>query len=108
MTAMKHRGINIRDYAEPVSEDQLKPGVVYFSVQFLDPEMLIPIVEPFVFLGQDISGSQNGFFYFQRAESYRRGLRYKPSDKRNLSEFQVAKSNGMKHIFTFERALDVL
>src|SRR5438270_11610629 len=97
-----------KSYAEPVTKDRLIPGEVYFSLQFADSNLLIPIMEPFIFLGQDLDPDAIGLFYFQRYESYQRGLRFKPSSKGKLMEFQVATSNGMNHIFEYDRALDVL
>jgi hypothetical protein len=108
VTNMRYQGTKVKPYSEPITSNRLKLGEVYFSLQFADPDLLIPIMEPYVFLGQDLNPRAKGLFYFQRVESYQRGVRYKASGKRNMNEFQVARSNGMNHIFEYERALDVL
>lgn len=105
---MKYRGIEIKDYAEPVRVEDLEVGEVYFSVQFLDPALRVPIVETLVFLGENLDSEHKGLFYFQQAESYERGVRFKPSNKVRINDFQVARRDGMKHIFQFDHAVDVL
>jgi hypothetical protein len=39
----------VKPYAETVPPDKLQVGTVYFAVNFIDDEMLIPIMEPKVF-----------------------------------------------------------
>lgn len=92
-------------YAEPVDVSALQEGRVYFAFGFLDTEMLIPSLEPVVFIGRDLEPGE-GLFYFQDAESYRRGVR---SDSKD-ADIEAVFTCGAKpsHIFDFEFALNQL
>src|SRR5215207_3424001 len=63
-------------YAEVVSPLELKEGSIYFSVTFLDEEMLIPTMEAFVYIGRDLESEDSGQLYFQDAVSHQEGVRY--------------------------------
>ena len=104
---MAHFEREVPTYSEPVSLGDLKDGQVYFSVQFVDESMLIPIVETLVFAGRDLDANDQGALHFQDAESYRQGIRYDSADTGNAN-FYVQNENSIKHIFECERALDRL
>jgi hypothetical protein len=57
-------------FAVPVTADNLRSGEVYFSVSYVDEDLLIPVVETFVFLGRDFYKEDVDSLFFQRAESY--------------------------------------
>lgn len=98
----------LKPYAEPVTTSLLKEGDVYFSVQFADKEMLIPIMEAWVFAGRKLDPSdEENHLYFQDVGSYREGIRYDSATDDN-SCFQVATDQNVKHIFEYEHALDLL
>jgi hypothetical protein len=102
---MHFPGRELKPYAEPVSEDSLVPGQVYFAVQFLDPEMLVPTFEPLVFLGHEVEKSGPGRrFLFQDAASHRAGVRSNAPD----AMFYNQPEGQCKHLFEFEKALEVL
>jgi hypothetical protein len=105
---MRYRGIEVNDHAEPVKVEDLKVGGVYFSVQFLDSGLKVPIIETLIFLGENLDPGCKGLFYFQQAESFERGVRFKSSRKKNMRDFQVARRDGMNHIFDFDHAVDIL
>jgi hypothetical protein len=42
---MRFEERELKSYAEPVTPNLLTEGEVYFSVQFADEDMLIPIME---------------------------------------------------------------
>jgi hypothetical protein len=84
----------LKPYAEPVSPEALSEGRVYFAVQFIDGELLIPTVEP-------------PGLYFQDAESYHAGVRVGSGDE-NEKHATVYAQRTVKHIFEYERALDQL
>ena len=44
-------------------------------MNFVDDDMLIPIMEPKVFIGRNLT-EQEGRFYFQDIGTYRRGVRF--------------------------------
>ncbi len=52
---MRFAGRDLKQYAEPVSASELREGSVYFTVQFADRDLLIPIVETLVFIGRNSS-----------------------------------------------------
>jgi hypothetical protein len=67
----------LKPYAQPVSASNLTLGSTYFSVIYVDDEMLIPTVEPLIFIGENLDVNDIGrVVYFQDAQSYRRGLRH--------------------------------
>jgi hypothetical protein len=105
---MRFQERELKPYASPVSASALKEGETYFSVQFVDDSMLIPIVETWVFAGTRLDPKDAaGHLYFQDPESYRDGVRYGSSDSENAT-FQVALDGSTNHIFEYEDALDEL
>lgn len=56
--------------AQSVRPSELVKGSTYFMVSYVDDDLLIPIVEPMVFLGRSIHGDADGKLYFQNAESF--------------------------------------
>ena len=56
--------------------DSLKEGQVYFSVQYVDEDLLVPTIETLVFVGMYLGPDRENRLRFQDAESYRRGVRY--------------------------------
>jgi hypothetical protein len=69
--------------------------------------MLIPVLEPVVFLGIDVLEPKTGELYFQNAETHLRGLRIETASSEELQEYFHAQGRDeTKHIFTFEHALD--
>jgi hypothetical protein len=69
-------GRELKPYAEPVSSSELSEGTVYFAVNFVDEEMLIPTMETLVFVGRNLEPDDVGEVYFQDVASYREGVRY--------------------------------
>jgi hypothetical protein len=96
------------DCAEPVEEHKLIVGRTYFSVQFLDEDLVIPIVEPVVYLGQSTTEpTRNRRLQFQYAKSCF------PAECGNaLAADEVVifsqAAGQCRHIFEFEQALDIL
>jgi hypothetical protein len=104
---MAHFEREVPTYAEPVSMGNLKDGEIYFSVRFVDQDLLIPIVETLVFTGKDLKAGDAGALYFQDVESYQRGIRYE-SPGADDADFYVQHEHNINHIFEYERALDRL
>jgi len=106
---IQFEGRELKSYAEPISADDLQEGNVYFSLQWADKEMLIPILEPLVFLGRPLnSKTGQGLLYFQSFESFQSGVRHHSGAGRQESDFHVRGPDDLKHIFEYERALDGL
>jgi len=98
----------LKPYAEPVSPDDLVSDQVYFTVQFADEKLLVPIVEPLVFIGRNLEKGDSDLLYFQKFESYSNGTRFDPSTGENAMEVHVRGPEEIKHIFEFEKALNEL
>lgn len=97
----------VKPYGEPVSPTDLEIGATYFMVQFVDDDMLIPTLEPVVFIGRDLMPDDQDTLYFQDAASYRGGIRF-GSVETDSAVLYRQKSNEINHIFEYERALDLL
>jgi hypothetical protein len=112
---MHFAGRDLKPYAEPVTPDRLVVGEMYFTVQFVDQHMLAPVVEPVVFLGNNLDPGPDGRgHYFQDAGSYLAGLRHRPEeaspeadDGPDVTVYQQREGQ-ISHIFEFERGLDEL
>lgn len=106
---MRFESRELKPYAEPVSADEIREGSVYFSVNFVDEDMLYPTVEPVVFVGIDLDEDDEvGTAYFQDLDSYRRGVRYDTHESNTQASFWTGSVKELNHIFEFERGLDVL
>ena len=81
---------------------------VYFSVQFADEDLLIPIMETLVFAGRNLDREDlEERLYFQDVESYLQGIRYATATTENAN-FQIQSVKYINHIFDYEHALDRL
>jgi hypothetical protein len=100
----------IPDHAEPVEAGDLKEGLIYFAVQYMDSRMRVPQVEALVFLGRNLVPGDVGQFYFQDAGSHREGVRFgaPASNQDPAATFYQQHEKELKHIFEFDRALDEL
>lgn len=105
---MHFEGRELKPYAEPISAAELEPGEVYFSLYFIDDDMLIPILEPIVFIGKDLEPGDADQVYFQDADSYRRGVGYTATPDGEHANFFAGSENELQHIFDYEHALEVL
>lgn len=104
---MRFEARELKPYAEPVASKDLLVEAIYFSVQFVDDEMLIPELEPLVFIGRDLSPGDHGTLDFQDAGSYRQGIRFESNETEDAAFFAQGE-NAINHIFEYERALDLL
>lgn len=99
----------LKPYAEPVSAGELQEGTTYFSVAFLDDDMLIPTFEAIVFLGVDLAQSEvPGGLYFQDAASYRQGIRLQSASDEDGARFLIQAPHQLGSFFGYENALDEL
>jgi len=95
-----------KDFAESVVSSGLREGRVYLSVQFLDNDMVIPVIETLVYIGKDLRPDDSGKFYFQDARSFRRGVPHTRSG--NEAIVHAHDERNLTHIFEYEKALEVL
>jgi hypothetical protein len=100
----------LKPYAEPVSASALKEGVIYFFVTFSDDAMLLPTMEPVVFIGRNLDANDAGVVYFQDIDSYQQGVRYcTPVENKNENATIYSGSeNETGHVFEYEQALEEL
>src|SRR5204863_9021032 len=72
---MRFETRELKEHSEPVAVERLREGTTYFSLSFLDKEMLVPTLEPVVFVGCNLEpDDEERLFYFQDADSYRAGF----------------------------------
>lgn len=98
----------ITPHAEPVSGNELKVGSVYFFVTFADDALLIPCLEPVVFVGRNLDASDQGMVYFQDFDSYQQGIRHDSQAKDHKAVFYAGSESETSHAFEYERALEEL
>jgi hypothetical protein len=86
----------------------LREGEVYFSVQFVDEQMHIPVVGTWVYGGKtfDYEIGEDRLIS-QDVEFYRQGIRHGTDDE-SEGELQLQQQKYVNHIFEYERALEVL
>lgn len=105
---MRFESRELKPYGEPVSASELKEGSVYFFLQFIDDEMLIPTLEPVVFVGRNLEPGDAGRVYFQDIGSHRHGVTYNSAAKDDEATFYTGSESELGHVFEYERALDGL
>jgi len=101
-------GTDLPDYAEPVSANELREGEVYFAVNYVDHEMLVPIMETIVFIGRNLEPGDLDQVYFQDIESHREGVLYTSESNDGPARFQAGSEGQINHIFNYEHALEEL
>jgi hypothetical protein len=98
----------LKSYAEPISEGDLKEGAVYFFVSFVDEEMLIPTFDTVVYVGRSLQADDVDQVYFQDIVSFKRGVRYETAVEGDFAVFHSGSRSELGHVFHYERALDQL
>lgn len=98
----------LKAYAEPVAASELREGSIYFFVNFVDEEMLIPTMDTVVYIGENLEPGDENRVYFQDIGSFHRGVRYDGEGDGDLAVFQSGSKNEIGHVFDFEHGLDVL
>jgi hypothetical protein len=98
----------LKPYAEPVSPQEMKEGRVYFALQFLDKDLLVPVLQPLVFLGYNLDGDDPDLRYFQDFGSFLAGVRFPACEQEGLECFEAYGPDEGKHIFEYHHALEVL
>ena|SRR5215831_1406191 len=95
----------LKSYAETVSPNDLHEGEVYFAVNYIDDEMLVPVMEPKVFIGRNLVPEGGDQAYFQDIDSYRRGVRFATAKEDDEAVFETGTEH---HLFSYEHALEEL
>jgi hypothetical protein len=105
---MHFEGRELKLFAQPVSQADLNEGSIYFSVNYVDEDMRIPLMDALVFVGRNLEPGDVGKVYFQDVHSYRDGIRYGSVTEDQPAVFDVGAENETGHIFEFEDAVDEL
>jgi len=69
MDIIRFEARDLKHYGEFVQPSDLIEGETYFAVQFLDDQMLVPKLDPLVFVGRNLEPGDAGRLYFQDAAS---------------------------------------
>src|SRR5215831_10098964 len=101
-------GRELKPFAQPVDANDLKVGEVYFFLNYVDDNLLIPTMETVVFIGKNLEPEDVGLLYFQDVQSYREGVRFDATVDDERMTISTALETGARHLFEFERALDGL
>ena len=104
---MLHFERGLPTYAEPVSVSDLKEGEIYFSVQFADEALLLPMMETLVFTGRSVGEGGSAILYFQDLSSYQLGIE-RGSPHNEGAVFYAQNEQNLNHIFEYDYALDGL
>ena len=70
MGTLHFEGRDINSSAEYVDARELIQGETYFTVQFVDDQMLVPELHPLVFIGENLEPGDSDVLYFQDAASH--------------------------------------
>jgi hypothetical protein len=106
---MRFEERELKGYAEPVPPSRLVQGAAYFSVTYVDDQMLMPRVEPLIFAGENLDlGDVGRVVYFQDVVSYRQGIRRDSPAEDGEATFFATPEGELKHMFEYEGALDEL
>lgn len=100
----------LKEYAEPVSPDEIVEGEKYFSILYADADenLLFPIMKTLVFIGKNLKKGDQNLLYFQDINSYFEGKRFGDTVGENGPKFRIFPEGHTKHIFNFEFALEQL
>src|SRR5690242_5613038 len=66
---------DLKPYVEYVRSEDLREGTIYFKVGYLDDMALVPMLQPYVFIGRNLDEDDEQEVYFQDAGSYASGIR---------------------------------
>jgi hypothetical protein len=97
-------------YGPPASvdKDELVSEAIYYFLNYEDEEMLIPHLQPVVFVGRNLHPGDKGLVYFQDITSFRSGVCYLTSPSDDVAEFYTGSEDELGHVFKFEEAVDEL
>jgi hypothetical protein len=122
---MRFEARELQDFVEPVPANDLIVGRVYFRVAFADQDLMVPRLDPVLFIGRDLHPRGAGL-YFQDVDSYLAGRRFSLADldgtdafplepeqhsltwEDDESRFDFERADGSSDVCEYDRALDLL
>ena len=106
---LSFEGRQLKSFAEPINAADLTPNGVYFQLNFADEKLLVPHLQPVVFIGTNLDPQDEGtILYFQDIDSYKAGIRHDDGQQSEGAVFQRGSEREFAYIFEYERALDEL
>ena len=105
---MYFEGRELNSYAQPVLPNELHEGEVYFALNYVDSQMLVPMVDTLVFIGRNLEAKDIAEVYFQDIVSYQEGVPYEWEANDETGTFFCASEDQINHIFTYEQLLNEL
>lgn len=101
----------LKPYVEYVRSDELREGEIYFRIIYLDDLTLVPMLQPYVFIGRDLDEGDEQQVYFQDATSYAAGVRFENALDDGVdigNAYIISGSASDVHVMEFEEALTAL
>ena len=108
LSDMFFEGRDVHSCVDDVPSAELGVGNVYFTVSFVDQNMLVPVLTPVVFAGRDLDPEFGGYLYCQDIDSYSAGVRFEKSVSGIRGKIEMWPEEEGSHVMDYERALDVL
>jgi len=107
---MRFESRELKPFAEPITNDELKEGSIYYFLHYLGDNMFVPKIGTVVFIGRNLEPDDAERVYFQDLESYQQGNRYElaPDFPGPQARFYVGSERELNHVFDFEHALEEL
>jgi len=105
--AVFFKGRDINPWGVYVEAGDLVEGRTYFAVHYLDKDLMIPELKPFVFIGRNLVHNDQATLYFQDAASYAAGSRWENDVNADGGEVHTV-TEGTPFVYEFEQALDRL
>lgn len=102
---------DLKPHVEYVRNDELREGEIYFRVIYLDDFTLVPMLQPFVFIGRDLNEGDEHQVYLQDATSYASGVRFESALDDGVdvgNAYIISGSASDVHVMEFEEALKAL
>lgn len=98
---------DLKPYAEPIVESQLRQGEIYFMLNYFDNHMLVPDMKTLIFLGKNVTGNDDSLLYFQDLNSYI-GIGPYPQNTPGKGNIFQCSGDQLNSIFFLEKAMDEL
>lgn len=91
---MRFEARDLKPYAEPLAVSDLKKGEIYYSVRYIDDEMLVPVMNTLVFVGADLDPDDPGKLYFHDVDSCKKSDPTRGNAEPDNAHFVIAISLG--------------
>lgn len=96
----------LKPYAKSVEPSKLQIGDVYYTVGFVDDQMLVPVMNSLVYIGKETEMGVK--FIFQDASSYFSGVDFKDNACVEKCDLFECSSDGLAGVYSFDEALNAL